>query len=282
MRKWLLALAGLLVSASAQAHVSAVPFPEVGSLQDAQKAAFSIVQTYLPPTVPQITCNMATGVASVGGPCTTPPSLGVCNGDMLTVTRTTSITSGTKNLTVTADTFVAGDVSKTILVPGAAGGGGQLETTIDSVGAWNGTTQTIVLHINANTTLSSVSTILKYGTDDATVFAQFNVWALANQGSNQVVQTLPTSGTCWFAIQQGGGAIKWVAGIKNLVVEGNNSTLDGRTVGWYAGSTGGAICQKGLTDGSGCSARIKTVSASSSTIELTAASFAAGYISRFS
>ena len=270
MLRTLLALAGLLVSASAG------------------YAAFSVIQTYLPPTVSQITCTMATGSASVGGPCTTPPPLGVCNGDMLTVTRTVTMVTtpspANKNLNVSVNTFTSGDVGKTILVPGAAGGGGTLEAIITAfVDAQN-----VTLSVAANTALSGVSTSLQYGNDDASVFAQFNVWALANQGSSQVVQTLPTSGSCWFGTQTGGGggAIKWVAGIKDLVVEGNGTTLDGLTTPWYAGdataNTGSSICHKGLAEATGCTARIQTVSAGSSTIQLTSASLAAGYISRFS
>lgn len=58
MRKWLLILATLL------------------SLPSAGYAAFAIFQTALTVT-PQITCNLVTGVASVGGPCT---SGATCNG----------------------------------------------------------------------------------------------------------------------------------------------------------------------------------------------------------
>lgn len=260
MWKWLITLAALCLAADADAR-----FPR-GTLV----------------ATPQITCAMATGVASVGGPCTTPPAAGVCNGDMLTVTRNvTTVTSPSpqnKNLFVSVPTFSAADVGKTIIVPGISASGSTATTTITAFVD----SQNVTMAVAALTAVTGVSTSIQYGTDDATVFAQFNVWALANQGSNQVVQTLPTSGSCWFGREQGGGAIKWVAGIKNLVVEGNNSTLDGRTVGWYAGSTGGAICQKGLTDVAGCSARIQTVSAGSNTIQLTAASLAAGYISRFS
>ena len=58
LHRFILALAGLLLSASAS------------------QAAFGIFQTYQA-TLPQITCNLVTGVASVGGPCT---SGTICNG----------------------------------------------------------------------------------------------------------------------------------------------------------------------------------------------------------
>lgn len=70
MRKCILAMVALLWSVSAQAHIlKGVPYPEIGSLQDAHKAAFAIFQTYAGP--PQIFCDLTTGAASVGGPCTT-------------------------------------------------------------------------------------------------------------------------------------------------------------------------------------------------------------------
>lgn len=240
------------------------------------KAAFWKGQTYLPPAVSQITCAMGTGIASVGGPCTTPPALGVCNGDLQTITRTISINTGTKNLNTTVNTFTSGDVNKAIVIP-QANGGGTLTTTITAFTD----AQNVTLN-SAPTTLSSVSRTFNFGNNDTPVFQQFNTWALANQGSSQVVQNFTTSSSCWFATQVVGGFISWTAGIKNLLVEGNGSTLNGLTVPWYVGSTSGAICSKGLTEVTGCTARIQTVSAGSSTIQLTSASLAAGYISRFS
>lgn len=82
MRKWILALAGLLVFSGAQAHVSAVPFPDIGSLQDAHKAAFFMPQTYLPSALVRgdVICDLTTGVAiGVGaGTCIAHPA--TCNG----------------------------------------------------------------------------------------------------------------------------------------------------------------------------------------------------------
>lgn len=267
MRKFILAAAALL------------------SLTSAACAAFAIFQTYSVLAVPQITCDMGTGIASVGGPCASPPA--TCNGDVQSATRTVTMVASpapaNKNLNVSVNTFSSGDVGKTIRVPGAAGGAGTLVTTISAfVDAQN-----VTLALPAVTAVSGVSTDLIYGMDDSPAFAQFNVWALANQGSNnQVVQAFAASGNCWFGTQQGGGAIKWVAGIKNLVVEGYGTTLNGLTIGWYAGdataNTGSSICHKGIAESTGCTARIDTVSAGSSQVVLTSTSFGAGYLSRFS
>jgi hypothetical protein len=61
MRKYLLAIVALLFSASAQAHVSAVPFPDIGSLRDVtQHAAFGIYTTYLPAAPARTQKNLVT------------------------------------------------------------------------------------------------------------------------------------------------------------------------------------------------------------------------------
>lgn len=198
MRKFVLALAALLFSSSAQAHVSAVPFPEIGSLRDVtHQSAFAIFQTYAGP--PQIACT----ITDVGNPCASPAA--TCNG-------------------------VA---------------------------------------------------------DDAIAFKAFNTWARANQGaSNQVVLTIPTGKTCIFNTSQTsplttccalGNA--WTAGINNLIVEGTGATIGEGSSGYWLGGVG--ICNRGLAASDGCSARLQTVSAGSSTVTLTSASLSAGYVSRF-
>ncbi len=85
-------------------------------------------------------------------------------GDTIAYVATTSITSGAATLTVTAGTFAAGDVGKTIVVPGAGAAGADLKTTISAVGS----TTSITLAANASTTLTSASKTLTYGTDDTT------------------------------------------------------------------------------------------------------------------
>lgn len=202
MRKCILALAALLgLTSAASAHiVQPVPFAEIGSLRDVHQAAFAIFQTYAAPAIPQITCNLVTGVASVGGPCTATTT---CNG------------SG----------------------------------------------------------------------DDAVAFMAFNTWARTNQGSNQVVLTIPAGSDCVFNSGQPGPSPlsflsnAFTAGINNLLIEGTGASMSEGTHGFWLGASG--VCQAGIAAGNGCSARIQTVSAGSSTITLTAASLSAGYISRF-
>ncbi len=162
--------------------------------------AFAIFQTYAGP--PQITCNIVTGVASVGGPCTSGTT---CNG------------SG----------------------------------------------------------------------NDAPAFWAFRTWALANQGSsNQVVLTVPNGSDCIFNSNAGnaGGRLNGVsnsfaAGINNLLVNGTGAILRSGTNGYWLGSIG--VCERGLAQADGCSARIQAAGAGASTVQLTAASLAAGYVSRF-
>ncbi len=84
-------------------------------------------------------------------------------GDTTVYVATTSITSGAATLTVTAGTFAAGDVGKTIVVPGAGVAGADLKTTISA----RASTTSITLAANASTTLTSVSKTLTYGTDDS-------------------------------------------------------------------------------------------------------------------
>jgi len=202
MRKLFLALASLFFSATAQAHFSAVPFPDIGSLRDVtHQTAFAIFQTYSGP--PQITCDITTGVASAGGPCASPAA--TCNGSA----------------------------------------------------------------------------------DDAVAFKAFNTWALANQGAlNQIVLTIPTGKNCIFNTSQSGALSAccgignaWAAGINNLIVEGTGATLSQGSAGFWLGNVG--PCQRGLTATDGCSARLQSVSPGATTVTLTAASLAAGYITRF-
>jgi hypothetical protein len=192
----LLALILALYVGAAEAHVSAVPSPGVGSLSDVVEARF-------PRGTPnQITCNLVTGVASVGGPCT---SGATCNG-------------------------VA---------------------------------------------------------DAAPAFWAFRTWALANQGSSSlVVLTVPPGSDCLFNTNAGtvGGRLAgvqntFVAGINNLRVEGTGAILRAGAAGYWLGT--GGVCQVGLTSVSGCSARIQTANPSDGVVTLTAASLAAGYVSRF-
>lgn len=252
-------------------------------LAGAAQAAFGIFQTYQVATVPQITCNLITGVASVGGPCTPTTT---CNGDKQTVTLTISTPPPfSPSITVFSNQFSGADVNKAIKVPGIGNSGGDYAGVITAVGAFNGTSQVVTVSPNTGTQVTSASKAVTYGSNDAPAFAAFNTWARANQGStNQTVLTIPAGANCWFGA---GSAISgysnnlWAAAINNLIVEGTGATLD--SVDGSAFTFGGlGTCFKGLTSPTGCSARINSVSANSSTVTLTAASYSAGYISRFS
>ena len=275
MRKFALVFVVLLSMCSAvSAHVSAVRFPEIGSLRDAaDQAAFGIFQTYSVPALPQVTCNIVTGTASVGGPCASPAA--VCNGDVQTLTRTVTTNSGSKILTTSAGSFTAVvDVGKTIIVPGwnnAATGNYNVISTVDSP------TQVTLVN-NALTNLAAVSRDITFGTSDSAAFAAFNTWALANQGStNQVVLTVPGGSNCWFGTNVSGN---WASGISNLIVEGTGATLNSVNGSAFQ-LAGSGICARGLTQATGCSARIQTANPGDSTVTLTAASLAAGYTTRF-
>lgn len=263
MRKCILAFVALLI------------------LSSAAWAAFFMPQTYLPAVVPQLTCNLTTGVASANSPCVSP--VAACNGDVQTVTRTISISSGTAILTATASTWASGDAGKTIRIAGAGFSGGELITTILT---FTSATQ-VTLASNASTTLSSVSTTFTFGTDDAPRFMAFNLWARTNQGANQVVLNGASGANCWFGtaavntgVVPGNIGNIWAAGIKNLLVDWPGANWNSNSgSGFQLGAL--APCEKGLTDAAGCSARINTANPSDSTVTLTATSAAAGYISRF-
>lgn len=202
-----------------------------------------------------------------------------CNGDMITVTQSTTIAKGTRALSVSADTFTSGDVGKAVVIPSAGPGGGRLSAYIRSFTD----AQHVTLDRHAETTLSSVSAAITYGTDDAPAFMTFNKWARANQEASQVVLTVPKGASCWFGSPVAsiiGIANAWVAGINNLIVEGTGATINGvGGAGFWLGGRG--VCQAGIASVGGCSARIQTALAGGTQITLSPSSLAAGYMSRF-
>lgn len=119
--------------------------------------------------------------------------------------------------------------------------------------------------------------------DDAPAFKAFNTWARANQGSSQIVLTIPNGSVCVFnSAQTYSGVVTtntFAAGVNNLIVEGTGATLDAGTSGFRLG--GGGVCYVGIASAGGCSARIQSVSAGSGTVTLTSGSFGSGYLSRF-
>lgn len=84
-------------------------------------------------------------------------------GDGVRTRRNVSINSGSNSLTVAGAAFVAGDVGKKIVVPGAGAAGATLVATITArVSATD-----VTLDTTAGTTLSAVSTEVVYGADAA-------------------------------------------------------------------------------------------------------------------
>src|SRR4051812_45185237 len=120
--------------------------------------------------------------------------------------------------------------------------------------------------------------------DDAPAFKAFNTWARTNQGStNQVVLTIPAGSNCVFNSGQTYSGVltenTFASAINNLIVEGTGATLTAGTNGFRLG--GGGVCYIGIASASGCSARIQSAAAGSSTVTLTSGSFGSGYLSRF-
>jgi hypothetical protein len=200
-----------------------------------------------------------------------------------------AINSGSNQLVVSSNTFSGADVGKRINIPdsGASdGGSGFVPTlaTITAVGAFSGT-QTVTINTNAVTTVSTSSKLITWGVDDGAAFRAFNTWARANQGASlTVVLTVPAGAVCYFGTS---GSIAgttllnaWAAGIRRLIVEGSGATIT--SAGGAGFSLGGqGIIQAGIAAANGASARIQSVSAGATQVTMTAASLAAGYISRF-
>lgn len=127
---------------------------------------------------------------------------------------------------------------------------------------------------SANGPCASPVAVCDGSTNDNDAFMSFNTWAIA-RGTTQVILFIPSGKNCY--LNDGSGdAIHFVKGIKNVVVSGSGATLSGL---YHLGGEG--ICHKGLTDAAGCSARIQTVSSGATSVQLTSASLAAGYASRF-
>lgn len=241
-----------------------------------------------------VICDMTTGVATgVGsGTCVATPS--TCNGDRIAVTRNITITDFGTNLRVFADTFVPGDVGKSIYIPGSHPTSGSRTFTITVVGAWNGTTQDVTLGSVTRANITNTSADLIYGTDDAQSFADFMTWAnLTWQASNSglVEMYIPTGKTCQlfkdvsltassfdpgcatpstYGFNCGWSSSGWAKGIRRLLMNFSGSTVmwAGNPSSFFTLGPGDAICQKGIGEANGCSARTATVSAGATSVFL--------------
>jgi hypothetical protein len=292
MQKRILALVALVgLSSGASAHVSAVLFPEIGSLRDAaHQAAFFMPQTYLPSALPRgdVICDITTGVATGVGAGTCAAAPAACNGDRLLVTRTATLTSGVggaKYLNVSAPTFnTLTDANKTIYIVGA--GLPNNTTTIASVTD----SQNIVL-ANTGTIFGPTSVDIDYGTDDALAFSQFSQWAnltwqasfsgliemyvpsgkgcqLFTAASLTPATMDPSCGTPTYGFDCSWGGNRWSKGIRKFLMNFSGASV--RQAGgalFFLGASDG-VCHRGITDASGCSARTASASIGATSVTL--------------
>lgn len=190
MRKLVLALAGLLVSA--------------GTCY----AAFGIFQTYSPGGVARTQKNL---VSDYGASC---------NAQSGTQTVTVSNPGGgLTQLDTVASIFQSGDTGKTIVIPGAGSGGSIYRGTMTFVSATRAT-----ISPAASTALSSSSQYITWGTNDTAAFLAFKA---AFQGSTPVQLNLP--GDCSFLPAFGSDNAWMFDGITDLVVAGNGAATSGIT-----------------------------------------------------
>jgi hypothetical protein len=287
MRKFIVAIAALLWSVSAQAHVSAVPFPEIGSLRDVtERAAFFMPQTYLPnATRGDVICDISTGIATgVGAGTCIPSSVPLCNGDVQTRTLNITSVNFSNIISVDTNTFVnattpAGDVGKTILIPNAALSG--TYGVITAVGAFSAGKQDITLSIVSRANNTGVASTVTYGTDDAPGFGQFQLWGVQTwQASHTglVEMYIPPGKTCQlisigsvttsssfdpgcatpttYGFNCGWSGAGWSKGFKKLLVNFSGSSIGAPVAPTteYALAATDGVCHQGLQSTNGCTA----------------------------
>lgn len=187
MRKWLLALAALLITSSAY-------------------AAFGIFQTYLPAPDPRVQKNLVTDYGAT------------CNGKY--ADRSVTITNsgaGLRDVEVIGASFAGGDVGKTIAIEGAGANGNPHSSTIATV-----TDAThIILSSNATSNPAGATRAVIYGADDTSAFLAFKA---AFQGPTAVQLNLP--GNCTFLPTSGANQFPF-KGVTDLVVAGNGTVTSG-------------------------------------------------------
>lgn len=189
MRKWIITLAGLLITSSAY-------------------AAFGIFQTYLPTPDPRVQKNL---VSDYGASC-----------NAQTGTQVVTVSNpggGLTQLDVVASIFQSGDSGKTILIPGAGSGGSVYSGTMTYVSATRAT-----LSPAASTALSSSSQYITWATNDTSAFLAFKA---AFQGSTPVQLNL--TGNCSFLPAFGSDNAWTFDGITDLVVAGNGAATSAMT-----------------------------------------------------
>jgi hypothetical protein len=103
--------------------------------------------------------------------------------------------------------------------------------------------------------------------DDTPAFQAFNTWAKATTtNTNAQLIELRVSGKCMFIT--GTNSTNFANGVKNLRLMGYGATLSNNNLSTGASFQFGGlgICHKGLSDPSGCSARIATVSSGATSV----------------
>lgn len=119
--------------------------------------------------------------------------------------------------------------------------------------------------------------------DDAAAFNSFNTWAqasLTNTNGQLLELFIPSGKSCRWTT--GNVNVNLVmTGIKNGRISGYGATFQNPTgAGFRLGpaSQPGGVCQKGLNDAAGCSARINSVSAGATSVTITNTAFCSRFV----
>lgn len=213
-----------------------------------------------------------------------------CKGDYTSTTLTVTWTAFATTITVFSNTFSSADIGKTIFVAGAGDSVNEYAfSVITAVGSFSGGQQTLTVNTNpSRTTVTAAAKVVAWGTDDTAAFAAFNAFGQA-QGASTILLNWPSApSTCQILDPTSTAGSNFSDGIQNLTVDFQSGTLSAPYPGTsarqgavYNLGSANPVCQHGLTDAAGCSARLNTVSAGATSVFLTSASLAAGYISRF-
>lgn len=139
-------------------------------------------------------------------------------GDGQSVTDTISISNGSNVLHTTGITFTSADVGKVLFFsyPSPTNNNTFIGGVITAQG---GNTATLT-NTFTGTTLTSSSQTVSWGHDDGSAFSAFNTWAVANQGSNNIVLIIPSGKNCL-----SDNMPQFALGIKNLTVSGYGGAL---------------------------------------------------------
>lgn len=152
-------------------------------------------------------------------------------------------------------------------------------------------TQSAVSAVTSCNIVTGVATGLDAGTcvspaatcngvaNDRNVFNAFNTWAKAtttNTNGQLLELYIPPGSTCvWSSDSVSFNLI--MAGVKNARISGYGATFYTPGNGFYLASNKG-VCQKGLTDAAGCTARINTVSSGATSVTITNTAYCSRFV----